>query len=506
MPEERTTFEIYKENFSRLRFNHFSLSGDENGNFSFGEIPDLLIRAFEFEFYYRKSLGEKPSGKNRRRRFEKKFHRRQNQFPPLFPPESFSFENLSMLSTGAKLSDGGLIGYFIEVKNDGRYFKGFSGKEVRPLGAALHSFLTAYKTLILSMDEKSEIRKQNEPFFRDAVLIFEAMKFIAKLIHYSAKKKKPELHCGHLAGFFSGLFRFKNDLEKMLLKSGTSALTLPTGEPLSARLNDFKRLLNAACLDFAYGMILPLMKSESLMVHQENEGFLFESGEEEAPGGFAAILDKILALFRKKQKEEEKNESKSVDLDSPLQGTPEKKAPPSEPLSDAKQFQKLFNLLNDFLTLMKESLAPEMDEKGKIIDYHGMFDQFDLPPEKRDLTYTHFVLRGRIKGANPNDLRYQDSTIVRSVHFLHDRILKILTLFDFNEDQCKKSRAKEFLVEVRSLIYPAPKEHNEILLYGNFPQFRICLRRLFSSHEVYSRFNGMMNDIVTAYDRAKESL
>ena len=66
--------------------------------------------------------------------------------------------------------------------------------------------------------------------------------------------------------------------------------------------------------------------------------------------------------------------------------------------------------------------------------------------------------------------------------------------------------ARRFSEEVRDLFLTPHHELNETIQYGNFPQFKINVRRLFSANTAHDKYFGLMKQISDQLNKSRDYL
>jgi hypothetical protein len=66
--------------------------------------------------------------------------------------------------------------------------------------------------------------------------------------------------------------------------------------------------------------------------------------------------------------------------------------------------------------------------------------------------------------------------------------------------------ADSFIDAMRGLFFIGKNEPDESKRYGNFPQFRISMKRLFSSDAKQTKYNGMINALSDLMDKARNEM
>lgn len=503
MSEKRKPVEILRENFSKIEFECFQF----DDNLDLDDETRALLTDFYIEYYYRQNTANRKKSPKKRRRFERTYQMHPEDFPPLIHPMTVSIQNLGETAPGNSLDYRLLTGYFKRTKDpQGCDFMNPFDHPIRELKRPLLFVAKALKHFLDEMDKESENYLSISPYYRDMTHLSDALDFIVELYHYRKQNKFRPLKSGHFISFVSGFNRFCTELEKATASAGLMGITLEDSTPFSSRIKSLREQAHTALMDFTLDLIEPIARSESLEL-------VFEKGKLEVysllpePKGFIADwFDFILTLLgiRKKRPlpmEESPNPSCRIpgSDEEESDSAPKKKAK----MIDSFPYQTVYGKLKEFKERLVEELAPVLDGRGQISDYRGMFDQFHLESERRDISTKHHILHGKGTGGNPNNPRYQDTMVICSTYWVYDRVKSILDCYDLSANQVEMSVAAYFLEEVRQLLFSSKERSNEMEYFGNFYQFRINVRRLFATNKQINIFNHLMNQISEYYDEAK---
>ncbi len=504
MPETkpRPPYEILKETLLKLEFKHFTFDN------AMALEPECLkmLTAFAREFHFYKWLGDGRNTLGKRLAFRRKYRRNPEMFPAPIQAELVSVTGLSVAAPGESLDRNAFFGYFKDLKEpSGGSFSDFFGVPIEPLLSYIEPVRIELKQIAEGLPENDPKRETIGQYLADIAVLVEVCKFVPKLFRYAVENRFPNLKTGHLIATAGGMLHFFTLIGKSLLESGLAGAKPGEGLPVFAiidRLNDrLTKTLRAMTVD----LIIPFVLALNLRIEWK-KGELQYSRAVVIRRNFLSTLIDLFKGGRRKQKDKPAKTESPAPEEAPPKKEKQASKTPEDAAVDSRTFVEMHSTLEKFVSELRADLAPEKNERGEVTDYKSMFDQFEVPPAERDLTFTRFLLRGRLKGVDPTDYRYQDQTVVNSVHWLYDRILGILNHYRFSEAPVTRFDAESFIDAMRGLFFIGKNEMDETRRYGNFPQFRISMRRLFASESKQSKYNAMINSLSGLMDKTRDEM
>ena len=93
--------------------------------------------------------------------------------------------------------------------------------------------------------------------------------------------------------------------------------------------------------------------------------------------------------------------------------------------------------------------------------------------------------------------------IINSTYWINDRIKSILAYYHISQEGISFDKAKLFVDDVRDLFFPLKNEYNEARKYGSFQQFKINVRRLFSTSNLQIRYTKLIEQIFSLLDETR---
>ena len=358
-----------------------------------------------------------------------------------------------------------------------------------------------------SLDASGEKHARMTVYLQDIRWIRELGEFTKKIYGYAEQNRFTHLKSGHLAAYFCGIVRFFDDLKAELRQMGFAAVSVESPFPLYALAESFAERAENALNDLALDMMLPLAEGAGWKVAYTKKGIVMEHPEKIERGFFSSVFDFFARLFgggKNITPDEIKlpEEKKPADEGKPVK----KETPANVQMIGGMLFSDLASLLTRFADELRGDLAPQYDEKGSVTDYRSMFEQMDIPQAERKPEYTTHILRGRLQGIDPLDPKFKDQTIIGSTYWLYDRIRDIVQRFHASKDGVMIGDARRFSEEVRDLFLTPHHELNETIQYGNFPQFKINVRRLFSANTAHDKYFGLMKQISDQLNKSRDYL
>ena len=464
-----------------------------------------MLSGFEREFYLRQAYGKGKIGWMKRRRFESDFKHHRRKYPPLIKTESLQIENLSPAAPGNPLDKTLIPGYFRELKTpDGAYFINVFGVPVEPVTPLLQEIVNELKRLTDSLDPSGEKRERLTLYLQDTKWIGEIAQFLRKIYAYAEQNRFAHLKSGHLVAFMCGARMFADDLLAELREMGFAAVSVQSPLPLYTLVDTFAKRAGGILNDILIDLIMPLAEGAGWKVSVEKGRTVFDEPEMIERGFFSSVVDFFLHLFGRDKNKEITSVSNIPDSkkDAPVKT----QSQPQVQVIESGLFSDLAEMLDKFTDELHGDLAPEVNEKGEVTDYHAMFDQMDTPAAERKIELSAHILRGRMPGVDPLDPHYKDQIIVLSTYWLYDRINNILGPYHIGSEGIPIDDARRFSDSVRDLFLTPRHELNEALQYGNFPQFRINIRRLFSSNTQHDKYFGLIKQLSEQLDKARQYL
>jgi hypothetical protein len=499
----KSSFSILKETLSKLNFNYFEF----DNQLILNPRCKKIINDFTFEYYFIQWKKEKP-GRHNKKSFIKEFRKNPNNFPHIITPEPTSTVTFTEASAGNPLDKSAVIGFFREVKKpDGNYFTDILSRPIEPATPFLDTVKLELKALAETLDKSSVRYATLANHYKDTAIILEFVKFINQLFDYAKKYKVSQIKSGHLIAFVGGMIHYFDKLSKDLIEEGFAITSVGDNPPVLSAVNKLNARISQIADNFVLDLLLPLLDGIDAHIEIHNDMPRLVENEELKKGFIARILDFFVSLFspRKKKKEAEKSDKFKKPATKPV-SEPKPVSRKPQVYVEPRSFKDLYVSLEAFIENIKSDLAPEIGKNGEVTDYRSMFDQFDIPNQNRDLTYTRFIFRGRIPNADPLDARYKDQTIINSTHWLYDHIRNIIGFYKFDNEKIPIDEAARFTDDIRKLFFVSKNEISEERKYASFPQFRINLLRLFSSHETHTKYNGMINNISSLLDKARNEI
>lgn len=500
----RLPYEILRDALIKVKFHHPMLDRELKLTPVALKWMDQLV----FEYYYVRNIQKKVVFSALSRwKFRWIYRHHLSDYPFPLVENDLLLEHQVQAVPGNYLETNGFLGYFKPIRtSDGNFFYAPNGDLIQPFVDLLKALKVSLKSLLDQSTGDALRREMLILHYKDVSLNLEVTEFIPKIRAYGVQQHLPGLKSGHLICWISGMAHYLEELQAELTEMGFATYQADSQEPLMKLLLELQKRLESILLNLILDLFLPLLESVGVECKVEKNKLKFHQTRNIDRNWLSGPLDWFLSLFRKE--ELEKSETiKNPEIENQISEIKPKisKPEPKPLIKDLRPFSDLYSALEKFHQSLVEDLAPEVNEKGEVVDYKAMFDQFELPEEERDLTYTRFVLAGRLNGADPMDFRYKDQTIVSSTHWLYDRIREVLDRFDFvSSGVLTREDAFRFMEEVRLLFYPSRHETLEKRKYGTFVQFRINLRRLFVSNKTHSHYQALMNQISTLLDKARE--
>ncbi|NPV01486.1 MAG: hypothetical protein HPY53_08910 [Brevinematales bacterium] len=513
----RPPLDVWKESLLKVKFNICRLDCERFWKSAPGkthasnksEMPvsgDVgILTGFEREFYLRQTYGKGKIGWMKRRRFESDFKRHRRKYPPLIKIESLQIDNLNPAAPGNSLDKTLIPGYFRELKTpDGAYFINLFGAPVEPVTPLLQEIVNELKRLTDSLDPSGEKRERLTLYLQDTKWLGEIAQFLRKIYAYAEQNRFAHLKSGHLVAFMCGARIFAEDLLAELREMGFAAVSVQSPLPLYTLVDTFAKRAGDILNDLLIDLVMPLAEGAGWKVSVEKGRTVFDEPETIERGFFSSVVDFFLRLLGRDKDKETKPASNIPDS--------KKDAPvniPSQPrvqVIESGLFSDLAGMLGKFAEELHGDLAPEENEKGEVTDYHAMFDQMDIPAAERKIELSTHILRGRMPGVDPLDPHYKDQIIVQSTYWLYDRINDLLAPYHIGSEGIPIDDARRFSDAVRDLFLTPRHELNEALQYGNFPQFRINIRRLFSSNTQHDKYFGIIKQVSDQLNKARDYL
>lgn len=499
---ERTAFEILQDTLKKVKFYNYKFDNAFLLNAKHSQIVVEFYRDFYFIQWKRKH-----GGLFQAMRFNLLYNRNRDKFPSLIVAEAINIETFSEAAPGNSLDKTNLIGYFKDLKQpSGAYFRNIFDIAIEQILPAVSMVKAELKILITQVEVGSEKQTKIIEFYKDVAMILEFGNFIVKLFLYCRKKKIKHIKSGHLIAFVSGVHNYFSILSSQLIDLGFAAVSVDDSYPIFAYIDETSQKSEILLMDFLFDILNPLAEAMVMEIQNHNGSLKLIEKSIIKRSFITNIVGFFASLFSakqdsKKQKNKEKPKSKETKQEK-IKAKDEKQIITIIP----RNVNDLHAGLKKFIEELKSDLAPEIDDKGKTVDYNCMFDQFDIEPSKRDLTYTNFILRGRLVNTDPMDFRYKDQTIISSTHWLYDRILKITNTFPIYTQNVNVGEANKFVNDVKTILFAPRSEVDEQKKYGTFPQFKINLLRLFLSPEMQSKYSGMMKRIIASVDKIRNDI
>lgn len=500
----RPPCEILKETFAKLQFKLFAFDNVLALEPSSRKLLDDYVR----DFYYFKLLNGAKDRRGKRAAFRRKYHKNPGLYPNPIQPDLISTATLSLATPGEAIDRNAFLGYFKDLKDpSGRYFSDFTGAPVESLPAFIEPVRRGVKQLAAGLPENDTKRETLTLYDTDIALLLDLCRFVPKLFYYASENRLPQLKTGHLIALVSGMQKYFAYLEKFLLETGLAGTTLDADKPLYADVERLNAKLVIAVRAMVIDLTIPLSLAGNLRIDWVKDELVLSP----AMVIKRSFLSDLIDFFKRKPKDDKKPEPKPKQKTATAEPpAPAKDKPAAEKSADnvidSRMFVEMRATVEKFASELRTDLEPEKNERGEVTDYKSMFDQFDVPPEARDLTFTRFVLRGRLRGVDPTDYRYQDQTIISSTHWLYDRLRDIAERYRFSAAPLTRIEADSFVDAMRGLFFIGKNEPDETKRYGNFPQFRISMKRLFSSDAKQTKYNGMINALSDMMDKTRDEM
>jgi hypothetical protein len=450
------------------------------------------------------------------------------RYPRLLTKEILDPASFSDAVPGNTIEQNLFIAQFMELRDPvGRFFTDRFGRPLEPFALSAQPVLQTLKELAARLTgtdarsaQKAEVVASYAADLEKLLTVFE---LVGKLFMQMKSASLPQLRSGHLLGMVSGLNSFFSELSRTFTAFGLVLVSLPGLPPAIPLIDRLALLSRDAATSYTADMLEPALVSMNCRLEMRDNRLRIIDEDPVHVGPFTRFLDSILDLFLPPVKDDnnggdgidvvEKERAaaekaiadakrmKSADEAAP-QGQKTAQKPPEEdlgPILPGTQFQSMLDNLKRFNEMLKNDLAPEIGEKGEMKNFKQGFDQFDVAPAERNFQDGRIILNGRFNNI-PGDVRYSDKMIVESTHWLYDRVKTILEYYRVGELGIPLERARLLVEDVRGLFYPSKNEYNDARRYGSFQQFRISVRRIFSTNSIQNRYNNLVAQISNQLD------
>ncbi|MFN4216350.1 MAG: hypothetical protein ACK4HQ_02975 [Brevinematales bacterium] len=474
-----------------------------------------LSRQIENEFYYKRFLRHfhLPWGKMFFYQRARKKH--PNDFPPLIRWENLRIETAGAYQTGNSLSQTELIGYFHDISSQFSPEMGTPPSPLVPLwqmiNETLKSILSAFQQSPRQPSWFMDLHNLSTDFFA----CYDLALYIAQLWQYASQNKLSFLRSGQILWWCEQSYTLGTNIHNILSREGLLAITISSEKTLYTVFQTWLEKTRELRLHLLLDMYKPLFSDEHLSIQIINDEIVIEDLSPIPPTWLSRFFDKLfptqpiphIATFHHTSSPQE---PVSRSLPEMIQEMISKPSPEElnweSVIFDAKDFLRLRQLLKDFLSMMINDLSPKYNSQGQIIESKHLFDQFDVPPLMRRLDRNRFILKGKLKGLSPIELQEKDDLVIKSTHWLYDRIHELLEHYSFSPAGVRGEQGRHFAEEIQSLFTPSSEEYNEIRKYGTFTQFRFNVKRIFSSLSIQNRYLTHISQMENLLSKIKETI
>ncbi len=474
-----------------------------------------LSRQIENEFYYKRFLRRfhLPWGKMFFYQRARKKH--PEDFPPLIRWENLRIETAGAYPAGNLLSQTELIGYFHDISSQFSPEMGTPPSPLAPLWKVINETLKSMLSAFQQSPRQPSWFTDLSHLSSDLFACYDLALYIAQLWQYASQNKIFFLRSGQILWWCEKSYTLGTNIHSILSKEGLLAITISSEKTLYTAFHVWLEKMRELRLRLLLDMYQPLFSDEHLSLQVINDEIVIEDLSPLPPTWLSRLFDR---LFPPPQ----------VPRIATFRHPPSRPEPPSRPLPEmvqevisrpspeeldwesiifeAKDFLRLRQLLKDFLSMMVSDLSPKYNSQGQLIESKHLFDQFDVPPLMRRLERGHFLLKGKIKGISPLELQEKDDLVIKSTHWLYDRIHDLLERYSFSPTGVRGEQGRHFAEEVQSLFTTSSEEYNEVRKYGTFTQFRFNVKRIFSSLSIQSRYLTHISQIENLLSKLKETI
>ncbi|MCX7881741.1 MAG: hypothetical protein N2314_00760 [Brevinematales bacterium] len=474
-----------------------------------------LSHQIENEFYYKRFLRRFSFPWGKTFFYQRARKKRPDNFPPLITWENLRIEMAGAYSPGNLLSQTEILGYFEDISSQFPPAIGTPPSPLpplwRPLNETLKNILAAFQQ---APRHPSWLPDLAHLFF-DFCACYDLALYLAQLWHYASQNKTLYLRSGQILWWCEKSYSLGVNIEHILSKEGLLATSMPNNQTLYTAFQVWREKMRELRLRLLIDMYQPLFFEENLAIRLSKDEIEIDDLAPLPPTWFSRLFDRLFppreipriatlthapSLPQPSQKPLQELIEEVVNRPSP------EELDWSNVIFEAKDFIKLRQLLKDFLTMMVNDLSPRYNSQGQLLESKHLFDQFDVPPLMRRLERNRFILKGKIKGLSPLELQEKDDLVIKSTHWLYDRLHDIGERYSFSSAGVRGEQGRHFVEEVQSLFTTAAEEYNDIRKYGTFTQFRFNVRRIFSSMSIQNRYLSHISQIEHVVSQIKEKI
>ncbi|URA10137.1 hypothetical protein [Thermospira aquatica] len=449
------------------------------------------------EFFYRRAKKKHPQ-----------------DFPQIIQWDHLRLENLGELVPGNLLSQTDLLGYICDISSNFPPELGTSPTplmvEWLPLKQALNDVIGAFQRLAKKPSWLGDL----ENLSIDFAYCYDLLVYLGQLWQYASQNKKSFLRSGHVFWWVEQSYLLGTNIYEILKREGILAVSVGN-QTLYAVFQSWLEKMRRFRLGVLVDMYGPVFLDRALRIVLEGEEISIRDISPLPTTWISKLMDRLFPMAVLPRIATVKHGNKTPELPQKrLEEVVEEVAnrPSSEELNwdlvvfEAKEFVRMRQLLKDFVTMMVADLSPHYNAVGELVESKHRFDQFDVPPLMRRLERERFILKGKIRGLSPLELAEKDELVIKSTHWLYDRIHDLLERYVFSQSGVRGEMGKHFIEELEGLFTTSSEEYNEIRKYGTFAQFRFNVRRIFSSVSLQSKYLSHIQQMEQSLSRLKELL
>ncbi len=449
------------------------------------------------EFFYRRAKKKRPQ-----------------DFPPLIQWEHLRLESLGELVPGNLLSQTELLGYIYDISSR---FPPEMGTSPTPLAIEWAPLKEALKGMVEAFQRTAKRPVwfcDLENLSTDFLSCYDLLVYLGQLWQYASQNKKSFLRSGHIFWWAEQTYLLGVNLYELLKREGLLSVSLDN-QTLYAVFQGWLEKMRRFRLGILVDMYGPVFLDRSLRIGLEGEEIAIRDISPLPATWFSRLMDRLfppvvlprIATVKHGNKIPEPPRKRLEEVVEEVVSRPS----PDElnwdsVVFEAREFLKARQLLKDFVAMMVSDLSPRYNAAGELIESRHRFDQFDVPPLMRRLDRERFILKGKIKGLSPLELAEKDELVIKSTHWLYDRVHDLLERYVFSQAGVRGEIGRHFIEELEGLFTTLSEEYNEIRKYGTLTQFRFNVRRIFSSVSLQTKYLSHIQQIEQSLSRLKELL
>jgi len=471
-----------------------------------------VSQQIEYQFYWKRFLRDfhLPFGKMFFYTRLRKKH--PEKFPPLLHWDMLRLEACGSYPLGQPLSTT-ILGYFQEI-SPSLFPPGEQPPTPLPsLWKPINDTLKTTLTVLTQSPRQPTWLATLANLSGDFFACYDLCVYVGQLWVHASSHKMGFLHSGQLLWWSEQSYLLGLNIHSILTREGLLAITTPTQQTLYALFQTWLSTMRELRLHLLIDMYQGIFADERLVIRIMGEEIAIDDLFPIPPTWISRLFDTLfppkplprIATFKHIPHPPEPPARQLQEVIEEVARTPSPEDLDwSNVIFESREFIKLRQLLAEFLSMMVNDLSPRYNHQGELLESKHLFDQFDVPPLMRRLESKRFILKGKIKGLSPLEMQEKDDLVIRSTHWVYDRIHDILDRYTFSQAGVRGETARHFAEEVQGLLAPSPEEYNEMRKYGTLSQFRFNVRRIFSSPSLHMRYLSHISQIEQSLSRIKD--